>query len=246
MSISDKGVSHVGSYNGKKQHSSCCWMGKAKHHFMKAKNRRSPANTNTSSGTRKCSPHVNWMEARGAKTGLQTEKVAFGFFARNDKYVECLLSELNRSSLCTLVLILDDSDLDSIVDGYLDLEMVEFTLHDVLIASFSQVMAKSNAKGIRIDEVEDHVRAGILDGDNLRLQQILADFLSISTSFTPSGGQVVVAASLTKHQLGKSVQLASLELSITHAGSGVTEQKHCWTRCLEVMDKNRRRVLAFS
>ncbi|XP_028791453.1 phytochrome type A isoform X2 [Neltuma alba] len=239
-----------------------------------------------------------------AMTGLETEKGAFGFFARNGKYVECLLSvsmkldsegaitgvfcflqlaspELQQAlhiqrlsektamkrlealtymkrqiwnPLCGIMFsrkmlddtelgteqkqllhisaqcqrqlrkILDDSDLDSIIDGYLDLEMVEFTLHDVLVASFSQVMTKSNAKGIGIvNDVEDRIGAEILYGDGLRLQQIVADFLSISISFTSSGGQVVVAASLTKNQLGKSVQLANLELSITHAGSGVTE-----------------------
>ncbi|XP_054802705.1 phytochrome A-2-like [Prosopis cineraria] len=239
-----------------------------------------------------------------AMTGLETEKVVFGFFARNGKYVECLLSvsmkldsegaitgvfcflqlaspELQQAlhiqrlyektamkrlkaltymkrqiwnPLCGIMFsrkmlddtelgteqkqllhisaqcqrqlrkILDDSDLDRIIDGYLDLEMVEFTLHDVLVASFSQVMTKSKAKGIGIvNDVEDRIGAEILYGDSLRLQQILADFLSISISFTPSGGQVVVAASLTKDQLGKSVQLANLELSITHAGSGVPE-----------------------
>lgn len=91
--------------------------------------------------------------------------------------------------------------------------MVEFTLHEVLVASLSQVMAKSKAKGIRIvNEVEDGTMAEMLYGDSLRIQQVLADFLMISISFTPSGGQVVVAASLTKDQLGKSVHLANLEL----------------------------------
>ena len=51
-----------------------------------------------------------------------------------------------------------------------------------------------------------------LYGDSLRLQQVLADFLLISINFTPNGGQVVVAGSLTKEQLGKSVHLVKLEL----------------------------------
>ncbi|XLT89206.1 hypothetical protein HN873_010959 [Arachis hypogaea] len=56
-----------------------------------------------------------------------------------------------------------------------------------------------------------------------RLQQVLADFLLICINFTPTRGQVVVAASLTKDQLGKSVHLAYLEISITHDGVGVPE-----------------------
>ncbi|KAI4349846.1 hypothetical protein L6164_010395 [Bauhinia variegata] len=239
-----------------------------------------------------------------AMTGLETEKVAFGFFARNGKYVECLLSvtkkldsegavtgvfcflqlaspELKQalhiqrlseqtalkrlkaltymrrqirnplggmmlsremlegtelgteqkqlvhtSAQCQRQLskILDDSDLDSIIDGYLDLEMVEFTLQEVLVASLSQVMTKSKAKGVRVlNEVSEQIRTETFYGDSLRLQQILADFLLISICFTPSGSQVVVAASLIKNQLGQSVHLANLEFSITHAGRGVPE-----------------------
>lgn len=96
---------------------------------------------------------------------------------------------------------------------YLDLEMVEFTLHEALVASLSQVMTKSNAKGIRIvNEVAEHIVTETLYGDSLRLQQVLADFLLISITFTPPGGKIIVAASLAKDQLGKSVHLANLEL----------------------------------
>lgn len=91
--------------------------------------------------------------------------------------------------------------------------MVEFTLHDVLVASLSQVMTKSNAKSIRVvNEVAEQIMIETLYGDSLRLQQVIADFLLISITFTPTGGKVVVAASLTKDQIGQSVLLANLEL----------------------------------
>ena len=98
-------------------------------------------------------------------------------------------------------------------NSYLDLEMVEFTLHEVLVATLSQVMTKSNTKGIQVvNNVADHMRTETLYGDSLRLQQVLADFLLISITYTPPGGQVVVAAALTKDNLGQSVHLANLEL----------------------------------
>lgn len=91
--------------------------------------------------------------------------------------------------------------------------MAEFTLHEVLVTSLSQVMTKSNGKSIRIvNDVAGHIMMETLYGDSLRLQQVLADFLLISINFTPNGGQVVVAGSLTKEQLGKSVHLVKLEL----------------------------------
>lgn len=91
--------------------------------------------------------------------------------------------------------------------------MVEFTLREVVVASISQVMMKSNAKGIRIiNDTTEEITSETLYGDSLRLQQVLADLLSMSVNFTPTGGQLTVAASLTKDQLGQSVHLAHLEL----------------------------------
>ncbi|KAK8543007.1 hypothetical protein V6N12_015581 [Hibiscus sabdariffa] len=133
---------------------------------------------------------------------------------------------LQTSTMCQRQLskILDDSDLHSIVEGYLDLEMIEFTLNEVLIASISQVMMKSSGKGIRIlNDTAAEIMDETLYGDGVRLQQVLADFLLVSVNFTPNGGQLSVAASLTKDQLGQSVHLAHLKLRITHAGGGVPE-----------------------
>ncbi|KAL9229478.1 hypothetical protein vseg_004940 [Gypsophila vaccaria] len=120
--------------------------------------------------------------------------------------------------------ILDDSDLDSIIDGYCELEMVEFTVQDVLVASISQVMVKSNEEGIQVvnDSVEQSLKE-TLYGDSLRLQQILADFLWISVNFTPAGGQVRITARLKKDKIGNSVQLANLQFRILHTGGGISE-----------------------
>lgn len=272
-----------------------------------------------------------------AMTGQECAKISFGFFARNGKYVECLLcvskrldregavtglfcflqlashelqqalhiqrlSEqtalkrlkvlayirrqirnplsgiifsrkmlegtnlgeeqkniLRTSSQCQRQLnkILDDTDLDSIIDGYviiillyymyfsfyvygfkgfriccivisvytinkfvlfysltsyLDLEMLEFKLHEVLVASISQIMMKSNGKNIMIvnDMVEDLLNE-TLYGDSPRLQQVLANFLLVSVNSTPSGGQLSISGRLTKDRIGESVQLALLE-----------------------------------
>lgn len=91
--------------------------------------------------------------------------------------------------------------------------MVGFTLHEVLVASISQVMIKSTGKGIRIvNETAEGFMTETLYGDSIRLQQVLADFLLVSVKFTPNGDQLTVTANLTKDQLGQSVHLARLEL----------------------------------
>lgn len=100
-----------------------------------------------------------------------------------------------------------------ILYSYLDLEMVEFTLHEVLVASISQVMTKSNGRGIlMVNDVAEEIVNETLYGDSIRLQQVLADFLLISVNYAATGGQLNVTASLTKDQLGQSVHLARLEL----------------------------------
>ncbi|CAI0470865.1 unnamed protein product [Linum tenue] len=133
---------------------------------------------------------------------------------------------LHTSAQCQRQLsrIIEDSDLDSIIEGCSDLEMVEFTLHEVLVASISQVMMKCNGKGIQIvNDVAEDIMDETLYGDSIRLQQVLAEFLLISVNFMPTGGQLTVAANLSKDQLGQSVHLVNLELRIMHGGSGVPE-----------------------
>lgn len=90
--------------------------------------------------------------------------------------------------------------------------MVEFTLHEVLTVSISQVMIKSKGKGIQIvNETLEEAMSETLYGDSLRLQQVLADFLLLSVSYAPAGGQLTISTNLTKDQLGKSVHLVHLE-----------------------------------
>ncbi|KAL0289613.1 UNVERIFIED_CONTAM: Phytochrome A1, partial [Sesamum calycinum] len=121
--------------------------------------------------------------------------------------------------------ILDDTDFDSIMEGYLDLEMVEFELHDVLIASISQVMMKSISKGVMIvDDLAPNLSTETFYGDRLRLQQVLATFLLVSVNATLSGGQLGLAATLTKDSLGETVQLGHLEFRITHSGGGIAQE----------------------
>lgn len=121
--------------------------------------------------------------------------------------------------------VLDDTDLDQMIGGYLDLEMLEFKLHEVLIASISQVMLKSHEKDITIvDNLTPNISNETLFGDSIRLQQILTSFLLTSITFTPSHGQLGVAATLSKDSIGESVQLGHLEFRITHSGEGVPQE----------------------
>ncbi|KAF5192282.1 Phytochrome [Thalictrum thalictroides] len=241
----------------------------------------------------------------GAMMGEETEKVSFGFFGRNGKYVDCLLSvtkkvdgqgvvtgvfcflhivsqelqqalhvqrlseksALQKSKALTymkrqirnplsgmifsrkmmegtdldeeqkqllhtsmhcqrqLHKVLKDTDLERIMDGYVDLEMNEFTLQEVLITCISQVKIEGDRRSLQFtnNSSEDFLTE-TLYGDSLRLQQVLGDFMLVSVKFTPKGGQIGISASLTRNRLGESVHLAHLELRLTHSGGGIPEE----------------------
>ncbi|KAK4794152.1 hypothetical protein SAY86_012146 [Trapa natans] len=134
---------------------------------------------------------------------------------------------LQTSAQCQrqLNMVLDDPDFDSIIDGYLELEMAEFILRQVVFASVSQVMVKSSSKEIRIIlDATENVMAETFYGDSLRLQQVLADFLSASVDYTSHGSVLVVSAELlTRDPLGETTHLARLVLRITHVGEGIPD-----------------------
>ena len=90
--------------------------------------------------------------------------------------------------------------------------MAEFSVKDVMVTAISQVMIASAGKGIRINyDLSDRFMTEGVYGDSLRLQQILADFLVISVRYSPSGGQVEIAASLMKDRLDENLHLIFLE-----------------------------------
>nr|AHZ63967.1 phytochrome [Encephalartos barteri] len=134
---------------------------------------------------------------------------------------------VETSALCQqqLIKILGDMDLESIEDGYLELDTVEFTLGAILDAVISQGMIRSKEKGLQIihDSPKD-IMATSLFGDRLRLQQVLASLLVNAMQFTPPEGWVAIKVSSTKKRLGDGVHVIHLEFSIMHPGPGIPEE----------------------
>nr|AHZ63969.1 phytochrome [Taiwania cryptomerioides] len=142
------------------------------------------------------------------------------------------LTELQKqivqtSSLCQqqLVKILDDLDLDSIEDGYLELDTVEFTLGAVFDAVISQGMILSRVKGLQLlcDSTEE-IKTMHLFGDQLRLQQVLSEFLLNALRFTPPEGWVEIKVIPNKKHLGIGLHIMHLEFRVTHPGQGIPDE----------------------
>nr|UWU45288.1 phytochrome C [Magnolia sieboldii] len=152
-------------------------------------------------------------------------------FTRNLMEVSELTKEqkqlLRTSTLCQeqLAKVLDDMDLESIEECYLEMNTVVFNLGEALEAIITQGMILSRERQVElIRDTPAEVSSMYLYGDNLRLQQVLSDFLSNALKFTsPSEGSIVLRVIPRKEHIGTRVHVVHLEFQIAHPAPGIPE-----------------------
>lgn len=141
------------------------------------------------------------------------------------------LSEDKRQLLRTSILcreqlanIVDDADIDSIEECYMKLNFSEFILGETLEAVKKQVMTLSRERLVPVVcDSPAELSSMCLIGDNLRLQQVLSDFLTNAIVFTPAfeGSSVVLKLIPRKKRIGTKMHVVHLEFRITHPAPGV-------------------------
>ncbi|XP_024398881.1 phytochrome 1-like [Physcomitrium patens] len=145
---------------------------------------------------------------------------------------------LDTSAVCEQQLqkVLNDLDLESIEDGYLELDTAEFEMRTVMDAVISQGMTISREKGLQIiRETPREIITMRLFGDQVRLQQVLSDFLLNAVRFTPSSeGWVKIKVVPTRKRLGGNEHVMHLEFRVSHPGAGLPEEL-----VLEMFDKGK-------
>nr|AHZ64003.1 phytochrome [Zygnemopsis sp. MFZO] len=133
---------------------------------------------------------------------------------------------VETSAMCEKQLrrILEDMDLASIEEGYLELDTAEFMMATVMNSVVSQGMIQSSKKGLQLfcDTPADFKTMCVF-GDQVRLQQVLADFLMNAVQFTPPSGWVEIKVAPAIKRLPGGVDVVQLEFRITHAGEGLPE-----------------------
>ena len=97
---------------------------------------------------------------------------------------------------------------------YLELDTKEFEMSTVMDAIVSQGMITSREKGLQIiRETPREIKDMRLFGDQVRLQQVLSDFLLNAVRFTPStDGWVGIKVVPTRKRLGNSVHVVHLDI----------------------------------
>ncbi len=96
-----------------------------------------------------------------------------------------------RNSKSLVQLIEDLLDVSRIVSGKMRLATRSVELVDVVQAALGAVRPAAEARDVRIESVLDP-RAGPINGDPDRLQQVVWNLLSNAMKFTPKGGKVQV------------------------------------------------------
>ncbi|XWS36688.1 hypothetical protein CRYUN_Cryun20dG0106900 [Craigia yunnanensis] len=135
---------------------------------------------------------------------------------------------LRTSVMCQeqITKIVDDTDIESIEECYMEMNSGEFNLGEALEAVLKQVMIMSQERQVQvIQDLPAEVSSMYLYGDNLRLQQVLSDFLTNALLFTPAFEESSVAFRVIpqKERIGMKIHIVHLEFRITHPAPGIPE-----------------------
>lgn len=127
--------------------------------------------------------------------------------------------QLSANSL--LNLINDILDLSKIEAGKLEINPYTFNLHQLITSTTALFKFQMISKEIKLVlSVEENVPK-FLDGDELRLRQIINNLLSNAFKFTPDGGNIRLASRC----LEKSDKSCTIEFSVKDSGIGIPRDK---------------------
>ncbi|KAF5737064.1 Phytochrome B isoform 1 [Tripterygium wilfordii] len=135
---------------------------------------------------------------------------------------------LESSTACEkqMLKIIQDVDLQSIDDGSLELEKSEFLLESVINAVVSQVMILLRERGLQlIRNIPEEVKTLAVYGDQVRTQQVLADFLLNMVRYAPTPeGWVEIHVCPTLKQTSPGLTLVHTEFRMVCPGEGLPPQ----------------------
>ncbi|KAM4127045.1 hypothetical protein ACJW30_02G060900 [Castanea mollissima] len=132
---------------------------------------------------------------------------------------------LETSAACEkqMLKIIKDVDLESIEDGSLELEKGEFFLGSVINSVVSQVMLLLREKNLQlIRDIPEEIKSLAVYGDQIRVQQVLADFLLNMVRYAPSPeGWVEIHVRPSLKQISDVHTLVRTEFRMVSPGEGL-------------------------
>ncbi|KAJ7955238.1 Phytochrome [Quillaja saponaria] len=131
--------------------------------------------------------------------------------------------ETNASCERQMSNIIKDVNLESIEDGSLELEKAEFLLGSCINAVVSQVMTLLRERNLQlIRDIPEEIKTLAVYGDQVRIQQVLADFLVNMVRYAPSPeGWVEILVHPTLKQISDGLTLVLAEFRMVCPGEGL-------------------------
>ncbi|KAI3871888.1 hypothetical protein MKX03_012924 [Papaver bracteatum] len=132
---------------------------------------------------------------------------------------------LETSAACErqMMMIIRDVDLECIEDGSFEFDEAEFSVGNLINAVVSQVMILLRERGLQlIRDIPEEIKTLAVIGDQIRVQQVLVNFLLSTVQYTPSPGgwvEIQIQSSPKKNSDGK--ELLHLEFRIGCPGEGL-------------------------
>ncbi|XP_068325771.1 phytochrome B [Pyrus communis] len=135
---------------------------------------------------------------------------------------------LETSAACEkqILKIIKDVDLDSINDGSLELEKTGFFLGSVINAVVSQVMLLLRERDLQlIRDIPEEIKTLAVYGDQVRIQQVLVDFLLNMVRYAPSPeGWVEIHVLPSLKKVPDGITLVRTEFRLACPGEGLPPQ----------------------
>lgn len=129
------------------------------------------------------------------------------------------LESIRNASDSLLVIINDILDLSKIEAGKIEIEKIDFSVHEV-IKNVREIMHfKAQEKGLILEAVENASIPNVVIGDPTRLSQILINLIGNAIKFTEHGSVNVSV----NPQVDTNNQTVKLTFSISDTGIGMTE-----------------------
>jgi two-component system, sensor histidine kinase and response regulator len=127
---------------------------------------------------------------------------------------------IKSSALSLLTIINDILDFSKIEAGKLDLETIDFDLHETLEETFELPALKSHQKGLEFIWVVEPEVPAFLQGDPGRLRQVLTNLVGNANKFTEKG-EIAIRITLEKEEGDR----VTLRFSVRDTGVGIAADR---------------------
>ena len=130
------------------------------------------------------------------------------------------VNKIHSSANSLLHIINDILDISKIESGKLDIDPVEFDFHELIIETINLMWHKAEEKQINLSYQLDKNMPQIIIADNIRIRQILLNFISNAIKFTPQGS---VSVQIVCHEV--STDYVNFSIEVKDSGIGIAENK---------------------